>query len=45
MLVSVGKICKFNVKFTRKKSRQSIFVLDEADLNFTTGATLPVVTE
>ena len=39
--VSVAQICKFE----RKKLRRSIFVIDEADLNFTTGATSSVVTE
>ena len=29
--VSVSKICKFDSKFERKKSRRSVFVIDEAD--------------
>lgn len=41
----MGKICKFDFKFERKTIRQSIFVLDEADLNFTTGVTSSVMTE
>ena len=43
--VKFANLAKFDFKFERKESRRSIFVLDEADLNFTTGATLSVVTE
>ncbi|EEF13524.1 hypothetical protein CAMRE0001_1990 [Campylobacter rectus RM3267] len=40
------QICKFDFKFERKKIKAKYFLrLDEADLNFTTGATLSVVTE
>ena len=40
-----AEIYKFDLKFERKTIRRRIFVLDEADLNFTTGATSSVVTE
>ena len=38
-------IYKFDFKFEVKKPRRRISPLDEADLDFTTGATLSVVTE
>ena len=38
MRVSVGKICKFDLKFESKKIRRSIFVLDEALFKFGDGS-------
>ena len=44
-LAKFANLTKFDFKFERKTIRCRIFVLDEADLDFTTGATLSVVTE
>ena len=43
--IKFANLAKFDFKFERKTIRRRIFVLDEADLNFTTGATSSVVTE
>ena len=43
--VSAAQIYKFDCKFEYKKSRRSIFVLDEALLNLVTGVTSSVMTE